>query len=113
MSRNRETSSIKSIIDKMIDESRLKPGMTEINVKEAWVDLMGPGVAKYTRAIHLRAQVLEVKLDSSVLRENTSSVRICARVLQRTRKRMSYGEGGVDCIMCVKFGYLWSQFLFF
>jgi predicted nucleic acid-binding Zn ribbon protein len=72
MSRNRETSSIKSIIDKMIDESRLKPGMTEINVKEAWMDLMGPGVAKYTRSIHLRAQVLEVKLDSSVLREELS-----------------------------------------
>ncbi len=46
--------------------------MDRVNVKEAWVKLMGNGVNNYTTAVELRNDTLFVSLSSSVLREELS-----------------------------------------
>ncbi len=52
-----------------IKKNKLQKGIDKVNVREAWVSLMGNGVNNYTTAIELRNDVLYVSLSSSVLRE--------------------------------------------
>ena len=53
----------------MLEENKLKKGMDQIRVGEAWAEIMGPGVMNYTESVTLKGQTLIVKLNSSALRE--------------------------------------------
>ncbi len=55
-----------------IKANKLEKGMDRVNVKEAWVKLMGNGVNNYTTGVELRNETLFVSLSSSVLREELS-----------------------------------------
>ncbi len=67
--RENESNKIKDLIPKMLSENHLQKGMDQISVKEAWLRVMGPGVANYTEEVSLKNQVLQVKLNSSALRQ--------------------------------------------
>lgn len=67
--RENESNKIKDLIPKMLSENHLQKGMDQISVKEAWLRVMGPGVANYTEEVSLKNQVLLVKLNSSALRQ--------------------------------------------
>lgn len=67
--RENESNKIKDLIPKMLSENHLQKGMDQISVKEAWLQVMGPGVANYTEDVSLKNQVLLVKLNSSALRQ--------------------------------------------
>lgn len=62
-------SSVGDILQKIIEVNRLQYGMDEIDVKDAWRQLMGNGVNSYTRNVILKGSTLYVELTSSVLRE--------------------------------------------
>ena len=70
--RENETHSIKDLIPHMLQENKLQKGMTQMAVKEAWLEVMGKGVMTYTEAIYLKKSQLIVKLTSSTLREELS-----------------------------------------
>mgnify|MGYP001953992997 CR=1 FL=1 len=53
----------------MLRENKLQKGMDQISVKEAWLQVMGPGVANYTEDVSIKNEVLLVKLNSSALRQ--------------------------------------------
>ncbi len=55
-----------------IDKNKLQQGIDKVQVKEAWVTLMGNGVNNYTTGVELRGDVLYISLSSSVLREELS-----------------------------------------
>ncbi|WP_299435494.1 DUF721 domain-containing protein [uncultured Maribacter sp.] len=59
-------------LQEFIKENKLQGGMDKVNVKEAWVNLMGNGVNSYTTAVELRNETLFVSLSSSVLRNELS-----------------------------------------
>lgn len=59
-------------LQEFIKANKLEKGMDRVNVKEAWVKLMGNGVNNYTTAVELRNGTLFVSLSSSVLREELS-----------------------------------------
>lgn len=59
-------------LQEFIKANKLEKGMDRVNVKEAWVRLMGKGVNNYTTAVELRNDTLFVSLSSSVLREELS-----------------------------------------
>jgi len=59
-------------LQEFIKANKLGKGMDRVNVKEAWVKLMGNGVNNYTTAVELRNDTLFVSLSSSVLREELS-----------------------------------------
>ncbi len=59
-------------LQEFIKANKLEKGMDRVNVKEAWVKLMGNGVNNYTTAVELRNDTLFVSLSSSVLREELS-----------------------------------------
>lgn len=67
--RENDSNKIRDLIPKMLRENHLQKGMDQITVKEAWLQVMGPGVANYTDDVSLKNQVLLVKLNSSALRQ--------------------------------------------
>src|SRR5690606_27758 len=67
-----EESSIQNVLDKMIEGYNLEKGFDKINVKEAWIKLLGPGIANYTLNVELKRNTLYVSLSSNVLREELS-----------------------------------------
>ena len=67
--RENESNKLSDLIPKMLRENRLQKGIDQMTVREAWVQVMGPGVANYTEKVTLKDQVLMVKLNSSALRQ--------------------------------------------
>ncbi len=70
--RERESHSIKDLMQSFIQENNLSKGMQKIKIEEAWNHLMGAGVANYTESVQLQNKTLIVRLTSSVLREELS-----------------------------------------
>ena len=65
-------SPVGDILKQIIQVNKLQPGMDQIDVKEAWKNLMGNGVNSYTRNLALKGNTLYVELTSAVLREELS-----------------------------------------
>ncbi len=65
-------STIGAVLQQIIQVNKLQPGMDQIDVKEAWANLMGNGVKTYTRNVILKGTTLYVELTSAVLREELS-----------------------------------------
>lgn len=70
--RKNENLNMGEALQEFIKANKLEKGMDRVNVKEAWVRLMGNGVNNYTTAVELRNDTLFVSLSSSVLREELS-----------------------------------------
>ena len=67
--RDNDTNKLRDLIPQMLQENKLKKGMDQIYVKEAWAEVMGQGVVNYTESVTLKQQTIYVKLSSSALRE--------------------------------------------
>ncbi|MBE0391330.1 MULTISPECIES: DUF721 domain-containing protein [unclassified Flavobacterium] len=65
-------STVGDVLQQIIKVNKLQPGMDQIDVKDAWTNLMGNGVNSYTRNVVLKGSTLYVELTSSVLREELS-----------------------------------------
>lgn len=70
--RNNDNKPIEDILKEFVETNNLQSGLDKVNVREAWINLMGNGVNNYTTAIELKHEVLYVQLSSSVLREELS-----------------------------------------
>ncbi|MBO6881832.1 MULTISPECIES: DUF721 domain-containing protein [Winogradskyella] len=70
--RNNDNQPIEDILKEFVKTNNLQSGLDKVNVREAWVNLMGNGVNNYTTAIELKHETLYVQLSSSVLREELS-----------------------------------------
>ena len=69
MPRNSEYIPLSEALKMFIEAHKLQKGIDQIQVRDAWIRLMGKGVNKYTTAIRLRNHTLTISLSSSVLRE--------------------------------------------
>lgn len=65
-------SSIGDVLHQIIEVNKWQPGMNQIDVADAWRNLMGNGVNSYTKNIILKGSTLYVELSSAVLREELS-----------------------------------------
>lgn len=72
MRRHQNEEPLKDIIDKLLDAYRLKDGYNTADLLESWSELLGPGVAAYTREVKLKKGKLIVRLDSAPLRQELS-----------------------------------------
>jgi len=70
--RNNEHISISDALKEFVETNKLETGLNKVNVADAWANLMGNGVNKYTTTINLERDTLYVQLSSSVLREELS-----------------------------------------
>ena len=72
MPRNNQHIALSEALKLFIKENKLQKGMDQIQVREAWIKVMGKGVNSYTTTIRLKNETLMVSLSSSVLREELS-----------------------------------------
>ncbi len=70
--RDADPKSIRDVLGNFIEQNKLQKGIDKVDVAEAWRDVMGPAIAKYTTQIKLDGDRLMVQLSSSVLREELS-----------------------------------------
>ena len=80
--RENESNKLSDLIPKMLQENRLQKGMDQMTVREAWVQVMGPGVANYTEEVTLKDQVLLVKRVRLVLSIMRCSHTVSLRLLR-------------------------------
>jgi len=67
-----DQSTVGDVLKQIIEVNKLQSGMDQIDVREAWCNLMGNGVKTYTKNVVLKGTTLYVELTSSVLREELS-----------------------------------------
>ena len=65
-------STVGDVLKQIIEVNKLQGGMDQIDVKDAWRNLMGNGVNTYTKNVVLKGSTLYVELTSAVLREELS-----------------------------------------
>jgi predicted nucleic acid-binding Zn ribbon protein len=57
------------VIDKLMKAYRLDGKLKELDVLEAWPEMMGIAVANRTKELFIKNKVLHIYLDSSVMRD--------------------------------------------
>lgn len=70
--RKREHTSLGDVLKDFINTNHLDHGLDKVSAREAWHQVMGPAISKYTTAVRLEGEALHVQLSSSVLREELS-----------------------------------------
>jgi hypothetical protein len=60
---------LKEVIDRLFKAYGMENRMKELDIVQAWPDLMGPAVAFRTKEINIKNNILYLKIDSSVMRE--------------------------------------------
>ncbi|GAB5399741.1 MAG: DUF721 domain-containing protein [Aureisphaera sp.] len=71
--RSTEHSSIGDVLKEIIGSSRkLQKGLDKVSAQQAWHNVMGEAISKYTDNVLLDRDTLFVQLTSSVLREELS-----------------------------------------
>jgi hypothetical protein len=71
--RNRENTSISDVLKDFVSaNTKLEKGLDKVSVSDAWHNVMGTAISKYTTQILLERDTLFVQLSSSVLREELS-----------------------------------------
>lgn len=72
MARRSNEQTLEEVIHDLLRVYRLEGRMVELDVVEAWRDVMGPSVVKRTTEVKLRDGVLSIYLNSAVLKEEFS-----------------------------------------
>ena len=67
-----EHSSLGDVLKEFIASGKLEKGLNRISAEEAWHQVLGDAISKYTTKVHLENDTLYVALSSSVLREELS-----------------------------------------
>lgn len=70
--RHGENISLGEVLKEFIGNSKLKRGLEKVSAKDAWHQVMGDTISKYTTQVVLEQDILYVQLSSSVLREELS-----------------------------------------
>ena len=83
-----DQNTVGDVLKHIIEVNKLQTGLNQIDVREAWKNLMGNGVNHYTKNVILKGSVLYVELSSSVLREELShgKSKIIAMVNEELRR---------------------------
>ena len=68
MKRN-NTEQVGDVIRQLLRQQGLETPLNEYRLVEAWKDVVGPVIARYTTNLFIKNQVLYVSLSSSVIRQ--------------------------------------------
>ncbi len=69
-------STIGAVLKQIIQVNKLQPGMDQIDVKDAWANLMGNGVKTYTKNVVLKGSTLYVELRFGCFKRRIKSRKI-------------------------------------
>jgi len=88
---------LKEVIDKLLKAYHLDGKMKELDVLEAWPEMMGIAVSNRTSEIYIRNKILILKMDSAVMRDELKFGK--AVIIQRINEK-----AGFEMITDVWFG---------
>lgn len=63
------TEHIADVIMRMLRQEGLETPLNEFRIVDAWNDVVGPVIARYTRNVFIKNQTLYVQVASSVIRQ--------------------------------------------
>ena len=66
--RHSKTEGVGNILRQLLKQYNLDSKLVEVRAVNAWGELFGPAIVKYTDKVEIRNRVLYVKLTSSVVR---------------------------------------------
>jgi predicted nucleic acid-binding Zn ribbon protein len=72
MRRKSNETTLKDAIDRLLKVYKLEDKMREVEVLKSWEELMGRAVAARTKEIYIDNQILYVKMESAVMRDELS-----------------------------------------
>ncbi len=67
--RKTQESSLKEVIEQLIDNYRLRDKMNEASIAQSWELLMGAAISKRTDSITIRNGILRIKVTSAPLKQ--------------------------------------------
>ncbi|MCB0458201.1 MAG: DUF721 domain-containing protein [Flavobacteriaceae bacterium] len=67
--RQGDHSTLGDILKDFISSGKLEKGLNKVSAEDAWHQVMGDAISKYTMQVMLEGETLHVQLSSSVLRE--------------------------------------------
>lgn len=83
----RKTRDIRSLINEFLRAEGLETPLNEYRLVQAWPDVVGTAIARYTGRIFIKNRVLYVQIHSAALRENLG----CNRTLLAQRLNRHVG----------------------
>ncbi len=66
---------IGQIIEKMINDTGLRPSLERRSVEAMWPEVAGKHIAAYTRRVYLDGKILHIYIDSAPLKEELGYLR--------------------------------------
>lgn len=60
---------MRDIMGAFKQQKKLRGGLEKVDIEQAWKEVMGPGVIKYTTKLDFKDGTLYVNLSSSVMRQ--------------------------------------------
>ena len=79
---------LKELIDKLMKAYQLDGKLNEMNVLEAWPEMMGIAVANRTVDLKIRNKTLYITMDSSVMRDELAHGK--SIILHRVNEKAGY-----------------------
>lgn len=81
---------LKEVIAEMLEVYKLREGIQASNVLQAWDQIAGPYIAKYTDRVYLKHKKLYLKLNSPALKQELSYSKtdLIARLNRMTQEEM-------------------------
>ncbi|MBQ9285729.1 MAG: DUF721 domain-containing protein [Bacteroidaceae bacterium] len=73
--RRQKTEMLGSVLNQLMREEGLETPYNEWRLMEAWPEVVGQGIARFTRSTEIRNRTLFVRLTSSVVRQELMSGR--------------------------------------
>lgn len=73
--RKNQTQKIGEIISSIIKKNGIENRLMEVRIKRAWEEILGKPVARYTKSIFLKNNVLHITLSSSIARNEIMLIR--------------------------------------
>ena len=88
--RDADPKPLKDVLGDFVSSNKLQKGMDKVNVAQAWAEVMGPAIVKYTTQTKLDGDRLIVQLSSSVLREelNYGNEKIIANLNEKLGREL-------------------------
>ena len=85
--RKSNTEKLSQVLRNYIEENKLQPKLSELNIVDSWEEMMGKTVASYTEELRISNGTLFVKVSSPILRNELVMMR------EQMKKRLNENAG--------------------
>lgn len=72
MKKESNQESLKEVIDRYLESLKMKDKLSVMDLKKEWSNIVGPSIAKHTTSMFLQKQVLILRIDSSIIKNELS-----------------------------------------